>query len=126
MAQSYRDLEIYKLSLRLAIEIHEMSLKLPKFELYEEGSQIRKSSKSIVNNIVEGYARRKYKNEIVHFLTIATAESDETQTHLEIIYKTKSLTDKEKYNYFYEEYRKLGRMLTKFNNSVIKNHISEK
>ncbi len=57
--QSYRDLEIYKKGHKLAIEIHEMSLKLPKFELYEEGSQIRKSSKSVKNNIVEGFGRRR-------------------------------------------------------------------
>ena len=50
--QSYRDLDIYKKAHKLTIEIHEMSLKLPKFELYEEGSQVRKSSKSIKNNIV--------------------------------------------------------------------------
>jgi len=50
--QSYRDLDIYKKAHKLAIEIHEMSLKLPKFEIYEEGSQIRKSSKSVNNNIL--------------------------------------------------------------------------
>jgi len=36
--QSYKDLEIYKLSHKLAVEIHQMTLKLPKFEIYEEGS----------------------------------------------------------------------------------------
>lgn len=50
--QSYKDLDIYKKASKLVIEIHEMSLTLPKFELYEEGSQIRKSSKSVKNNIV--------------------------------------------------------------------------
>ena len=34
--QSYRDLNIYKKAHKLVIEIHEMSLTLPKFELYEE------------------------------------------------------------------------------------------
>lgn len=34
----------------VSIEIHDMSLKLPKFELYEVGSQIRKSAKSIRSN----------------------------------------------------------------------------
>jgi len=37
-AKSYRDLEIYKLSYELAMKIHSISLKLPKYELYEEGS----------------------------------------------------------------------------------------
>jgi len=52
---TYKDLDIYKLSHRLAVEIHKMALKLPKFEMYEEGAQIRRSSKSISTNIVEGF-----------------------------------------------------------------------
>lgn len=58
--QSYRDLDIYKKAHKLAIEIHEMSLRLPKFEIYEQASQIRKSSKSIKSTIVEGFGRRSY------------------------------------------------------------------
>lgn len=39
--QSYKDLEIYKISHKLAVEVHKMSLDLPEFEielLYETGS----------------------------------------------------------------------------------------
>jgi four helix bundle protein len=53
--KSYRDLEVYKESKRLAIEVHKLFLSLPKFELYEEGSQILRSSKSVTSTIVEGY-----------------------------------------------------------------------
>ncbi len=35
--KSYRDLEVFQESKRLAIEIHKISLTLPKFEMYEEG-----------------------------------------------------------------------------------------
>ena len=41
--KSYRELDVYKNSKSLAIRIHRMSLALPKYELYEEGSQIRRS-----------------------------------------------------------------------------------
>ncbi len=59
---SYRNLEIWQLARELVIEIHKMSVtKLPSFELYEEGSQIRRSVKSVKSNIVEGYGRRRYK-----------------------------------------------------------------
>jgi hypothetical protein len=51
---SYRELRIYQESKRLAIEVHAMSLELPKFEMYEEGSQVRRSSKSVTSMIVEG------------------------------------------------------------------------
>ncbi|MES0350947.1 MAG: four helix bundle protein [Desulfobacteria bacterium] len=42
--KSYKDLEVYSLSYDLAVKVHKMSLKLPKYETYEEGSQIRRSS----------------------------------------------------------------------------------
>ena len=92
--QSFRDLDIFKLTKKLAIEIHRMTLSLPKFELYEEGGQIRWSSKSTVHNILEGFARRNYKNEYLHYITIAIGECDETQVHLEFLYETESLKDR--------------------------------
>jgi four helix bundle protein len=52
---SYKNLEIWQLARELVIEIHKMTLTLPKFEMYEEGSQIRRSSKSVKSTIVEGY-----------------------------------------------------------------------
>ena len=52
---SYKKLEIWKLAREAVIDIHKMTLeKLPKFEIYEEGSQIRKSSKSAKSTIVGG------------------------------------------------------------------------
>jgi four helix bundle protein len=53
---SYRNLEIWQVARALTVDIHRMTLQeLPKFELYEEGSQIRRSKKSVRSNIVEGY-----------------------------------------------------------------------
>lgn len=39
---------------------------LPKFEMYEEGSQIRRSSKAVVSNIVEGFGRKRYQADYVN------------------------------------------------------------
>lgn len=120
--QSYRDLDIYKKAHKLAVEIHEMSLKLPKFELYEEGSQIRRSSKSIKSNIVEGFGRRRYKQEFIKFLSYSLASCDETRDHLDNLYETKSLRDKVRYEYFCEEYDHLGKMMSNFIKSVNSSH----
>ena len=52
---SYKNLEVWQLARELSIRIHRMTLQdLPKFEMYEEGSQIRRFVKSIRSNIVEG------------------------------------------------------------------------
>ncbi len=80
--KSYRDLDIYKLSYALALQTHEVSLQLPQYELYEEGSQMRRSSKGIAACIVEGYGRKKYKADFIKFLIYAHASCDETIIHI--------------------------------------------
>ncbi len=120
--QSYKDLDIYKIAHKLAVEIHKMSLELPKFEMYEEGSQIRRSSKSIKSNIAEGFGRRRYKQEFIKFLTYSLASCDETTDHLDTLYETKSFVDDEKYRKLSEEYDYLGRMITNFTKSVALGH----
>lgn len=82
---SYKNLEIYTIAYDLALEVHKISLKLPKYELYEQGSQIRRSSKSIKDNIAEGYGRQRYKNEFIRFLIFAHASCDETISQLNMI-----------------------------------------
>jgi len=120
--KSYNSLEIYQLAQELAIEIHRMSLSdLPKFEMYEEGGQVRRSSKSIVSNIVEGYGHKYYKNEFVKFLTYALASCDETKAHLEMLCKTESLS-KPLFDTFYDRYKELGAKLFNFRQTVIQKH----
>jgi len=83
---SYKNLEVWQLARELVIDIHRMTLKnLPKFEMYEEGIQIRKSSKSVRSNIVEGYGRRRYKQEFIKFLVYAIGSNDETIDHLDTL-----------------------------------------
>lgn len=63
---SYKKLEIWQLADELVVLIHEMTLtKLPKFEMFEEGAQIRKSIKNVKATIVEGYGRKRYKAEFI-------------------------------------------------------------
>ena len=71
--KSHEDLDIYKISLALFYEIHQSSLQLPKHELYELGSQIRRSADSVNSNIVEGYGRKRYKSYFIKFLVYSHA-----------------------------------------------------
>ena len=124
---SYRKFEIWQLARELVIDIHKMTLhKLPKFEMYEEGSQIRKSSKSVKSTIVEGYGRRRYKQDFIRFLTYAIGSNDETIDHLENLFETGSLTDEDLYKDLSDRLDKLGRKLNLFAKSVSKGHLSER
>ena len=112
--KSYRELEIYKESKRLAIEVHKMSLKLPKFETYEEGGQVRRSSKSVTAMIVEGYGRKRYKPDFIKHLVFSQAECDETIVHLDFLFETGSLTDNQWYEKHRAEYDILSKKINKF------------
>jgi four helix bundle protein len=124
---SYRDLEVWKLARELVIIVHEMTLtKVPKFEAFEEGSQIRRAIKSVKSCIVEGYGRRKYKQEFVRFLTYSIASCDETADHLDTLVITGSLTDEVLVADLTKKLETLGRKLNLFLQSVERGHKSEK
>ena len=83
--KSYKDLDVYNLGLELFYKCHSYSLQLPKHEMYELGSQLRRSSDSVPTNIVEGYGRKRYKADFIKFLTYSYASCLETVFHIEKI-----------------------------------------
>ncbi|WP_297095892.1 four helix bundle protein [uncultured Draconibacterium sp.] len=121
--KSYRDLEIYQSAYQLAIKVHKMTLTLPAYELYEQGSQVRRSTKSIKDNIVEGYGRNRYKQDFIRFLVDALASCDEANSQLTMInelhFESKGLND------LIADYELLGKKLNKFIDYVEK-HWNEK
>lgn len=120
---SYRNLEIWQLARALTIDIHRMTVnELPKFELYEEASQIRRSMKSVRSNIVEGYGRRRYKQEFIRFLIYALSSNDETIDHLEVLYETSSLTYETLFSDLHARLDTLGRKLNNFLQAVESDH----
>ncbi|MBC7828366.1 MAG: four helix bundle protein [Chitinophagaceae bacterium] len=123
---SYKKLQIWVLAREIVIEVHEMSLKLPKFEMFEEGSQIRKSSKTTKSAIVEGYGRRKYKQDWIKFLVYALSSNDETVDHLDNLWDTKSLIEETVYKTLKAKIESLGRMLNGFLKTVEQEHQSPK
>lgn len=124
MDQGYEKLEIYKLAKELAIKVHFMSMALPKFEMFEEGSQVRRSAKSVPSNIVEGYCLRRHKNEFLQYLHRSLGSSEETIHHIKILYETKSLTKQDEYDLLIEKYNQLGKMIFRFIESVISEHMT--
>jgi len=118
---SYKKLEIWQLSREVVIDIHKMTLtNLPKFEMYEEGGQIRRSSKSVKSTVVEGYGRRRYQQEYIRFLTYAIASNDETLDHLETLFETSSLKEKPLYNDLHGRIETLGKKRNRFIQTIEK------
>jgi four helix bundle protein len=105
----YKNLEVWQLARELVIEIHQMTQTgLPKFETFEEGSQIRRSIKSVKSTTVEGYGRRRYKQEFLRFLIFAIVSNDETIDHLKTLFETGSLKDEKLFTELHEKLEILG------------------
>ena len=116
----YNKLDIYKISFDLFIKTHRASFLLPKYELYELGSQLRRSADSIVSNIVEGYGRNRYKADYIKFLVTSHASNNETICHLQkiiILYPDIS----KKFELLQAEYDILGAKINKYIQYVEKN-----
>lgn len=80
---SVRDLEVYKLSFKVAIEIHNTTKLFPNEERYSLTDQMRRSSRSVCANIAEAWRKRKYIAVFINKLSDSAQEAAETQTWLE-------------------------------------------
>lgn len=78
-ANSYRDLEVYKLSRELCRQVFEMTKEFPKEEKYSLTDQIRRSSRSVGAQVAEAWAKRRNEKHFISKLMNADGEQQETQ-----------------------------------------------
>ncbi len=116
--KSYKDLEIYTTSFKIALEIRNLTISLPNPDKYEVGSQIRRSSQSIKDNIVEGYGRRKYKADFIKFLIYSHASLLEATSQAEFLAE---VYNNGEWRDISERLDKLGAKIYNFINYVDKN-----
>lgn len=110
MIQSYKDLEVYKRSFKIAMDIFWMTRQFPKEEVYSLTSQITRSSRSISANLSEGWAKRTYENIFKQHLIHSLGSCSETENWLEFALECKYI-DQQNYNQFSDELDQIGKML---------------
>lgn len=124
-ASGYQRLEVWRLARDLSVDIHRMTLEqLPRFELHEMGSQVRRSAKSVRANIVEGYGKRRYRLEFLRHLTYALGSAQETLDHLDTLHETGSLASEKLHAELTARTRLLIAKLTTFMRGVELHHLS--
>lgn len=106
----YRDLKVYQLAYKLAMEIFNESKLFPKEERYSLTDQIRRSSRSVATNIAEGYRKRRYQNMFISKMADADSEATETQVWLDFAYDCNYLSQ-ERHDDLVSGYEEIGRML---------------
>ena len=81
--QSCRDLDVFNLAYTLAMEVFRLATRFPKEERYALVDQMRRSSRGVCGNIVEGFAKRRYAKVFKSSLNDALGESEETKLWLD-------------------------------------------
>jgi four helix bundle protein len=77
------DLDVYRLSYEVVLDIYEITKKFPKEETYGLVSQMRRAAVSIVSNLSEGGARISI-GESKQFIGIARGSVAELKTQVQI------------------------------------------
>jgi four helix bundle protein len=103
--RSFTDMPVWQKAHRLATEVFNLTINLPRSEDYGLASQIRRSSNGVAACIAEGFGRST-KRDKSNFYVIARGSSFETQNHLsygnKVGYFESKITQQ-----FYKEYNDL-------------------
>lgn len=93
MIKSLEELNVYRLSMDLAMEIFFICEKFPIHEKYSLVSQLTRAARSIPLNIAEGWGRCVYSNEFKKSLIYSMGSVEETKAALELAFKYNYLTE---------------------------------
>ena len=108
--RGYKDLKVFQLSYKLAMEIYEITKSFPKEERYSLTDQIRRSSRSVPGNIAEAWKKRIYPKMFLSKIIDAAGEAGETEVWLDLS-KDSGYLQVEKYEELVSGYEEVNRML---------------
>jgi len=93
----HKNLDLWKDSIELVVEIYSLTEKFPKSEEFGLKSQLKRSAVSVPSNVAESLTRNTNPDKL-HFLYIANGSLSEIDTQLEIAWRLKFIdtNDKEK------------------------------
>jgi four helix bundle protein len=107
----FRDLRVFQLSYRLALEIFEATKSFPKEERYSLVDQLRRSSRSVPANIAEAWYKRRYPKSFVNKLSDSSGEAGETEVWIDFSADHGYLTAERKVELL-EKYGGVNKMLS--------------
>jgi len=112
----YRDLNVWKDSMDLAVDIYTVTRGFPREETFGLTTQMRRAAASIPANIAEGFGRAQRRS-FVQFLRIAQGSLKELETHTVLSSRVRLLAEGQASD-LGVRYAKLGKMLVSFVRSL--------
>ena len=117
LARTHKDLEVFIISFRTAMEIFRISRGFPKEERYSLTDQIRRSSRSVSANIAESFRKRRYERAFVSKLSDCESEAAETQVWIDFAFECGYIKD-EIHNDLFQKYDLIiGKIVNMINTS---------
>ena len=92
--RSHKELNVFKCSFDLALQIHHLTKAFPSEEKYSLTDQIRRSSRSVAANIAEAFSKRRYPKSFISKLLDSEGEAAETQVWLNFAFAFGYLDEK--------------------------------
>lgn len=118
----YQELQVWKKSMRLALDVYRVTAGFPKSELYGLTSQLRRAAVSIPSNIAEGHCRDS-PGDLARFCNIALGSLGEVETQL-MLSRELDFTDHDAADALLQQGAQIGRMLRGLIRSAKQNHRS--
>jgi four helix bundle protein len=110
------ELDVFKLSHKLTLEIYKLTEKLPAIEKFGLASQMRRAATSIPTNLMEG-AHRISRKEFKYFVSISRGSCGELKYQL-LLSKDLGYLSANKFTELLDGYRRISMMLTKLYKSL--------
>jgi len=117
--RTHKDLDVWKLSMKLVIEVYKLTASFPKEEIYGLTRQMRSAAVSVPSNISEGAARQTSK-EFIRFLYYSTGSLSELETQLILAIELgfASASDEERFEMMLRIKSMLSKLILKLKNKA--------
>ncbi|KPL19644.1 MAG: hypothetical protein AMJ92_02185 [candidate division Zixibacteria bacterium SM23_81] len=106
----FKDMKVYQMAYRLAMDIFKISKSFPKEEMYSLTNQVRRSSRSVCSNNAEAYRKRRDPKHLSLRISDADSEASETLVWLDFA-KDCGYISLRTYKSLSAKYEEVGRML---------------
>ena len=119
-AHRFEELDVFKRAYKLSLEVHQVSLSMPKIEQFDLASQIRRASKSICANLAEGFGKQSYsKAEFKRFIQTGIGSADEMRVWIRYCLDL-GYIDEATWQRWRDEYESIAKMLWGLHSSLTK------
>jgi four helix bundle protein len=118
LTRRFDDLDVFQRAYKVSLELHRVSLEMPRTEQYGLADQVRRASKSICANVAEGFGRQaQSKAEFQRFIRMSIGSADEMRVWLRYCFDLGYISN-EQWQLWRDEYEQIAKMLQGLHRSL--------